>query len=105
MSHVAPLTVTPGQALMIAGLLPPHHDPIAAEKTAYGQISKERYPFPLLRFEGTKRKYLVRIADIESTLAKMPSIAGAHKASALTAAPTTRKRPRGRPRKVAAPKQ
>lgn len=94
-----PLSVTPGRALILAGLLPEDHLPKRAEKAAASLITRGNFPFPLLPFRGTKRKYVVRVCDIESTLSEMAGSASAMLTSNATI--TTGKRPRGRPRKSA----
>ena len=66
------LGLTPGQALVLAGFIP-SRDPNAAEKTALNRIQRHDYPFPLIDLSGLgfKRRWIVRRADIEATLAMM----------------------------------
>lgn len=66
------LGLTPGQALVLAGFIP-SRDPNAAEKTALNRIQRHDYPFPLIDLAGLgfKRRWIVRRADIEATLAML----------------------------------
>lgn len=95
---IPPLCVSPGRALIVAGLLKPEHAVEAAEKVAYTQIARGTFPFPLISFPSMKRKYLVRFSDIENILAQKPATVST--AAEALESPRPR-RARGRPRKAA----
>lgn len=89
-----PLAVTPGRALIMAGVFDVDHPIDAAEKAASMLMHRGNFPFPVCPLSGTKRKHVVRIVDIEAALA-----AKAEDAVALPPSPLQKRR-RGRPRKV-----
>lgn len=94
-----PLTVSIGGALILAGLLPPGHSLRQADKTAHAQIRRGTFPFPLVIFPDLKRRLLVRVVDVESTLARLAE--RVVDVAPKVIAPAPMKRGRGRPRKVA----
>lgn len=93
-----PLTVSPGGALLLAGIVPSHHSVRMADKCAHQQICRGTFPFPLITLAGGRRRHLVRIVDVEATLARLAGCASTsnqiHASDVVTA-----KRGRGRPRK------
>lgn len=96
---LTPLTVSPGGALILAGIVPAHHPIRLADQRAHAQISRGTFPFPLITLGGGRRRHLVRIVDVEQTLARLAQHAVEAAPNLPTPAPT--KRGRGRPRKVA----
>lgn len=58
--------------MLIAGMLQSGDDH-AAEKAALARISRNTYPFPLIDLAGLgfKRRWVVRIQDINSTLEQL----------------------------------
>ena len=94
-----PLTVSPGAALILAGILPVDRPIRLADKCAWAQICRGTFPFPLITLMGGRRRHLVRIVDIEQTLARL---AGCTAASQHVGASdeVSAKRGRGRPRKT-----
>lgn len=97
---LTPLTVSIGGALILAGLLSRDHSMRQADKAAHAQICRGTYPFPVITLSGSKRRHLVRVVDVESTLARLAGSEGATHLDALHQDDAV-KRPRGRPRKAA----
>ena len=93
-----PLTVSPGGALLLAGIVPSHHSVRMADKCAHQQICRGTFPFPLITLAGGRRRHLVRIVDVEQTLARLVQHAADATPSVVTPAPM--RRGRGRPRKL-----
>lgn len=63
------VAVSPGAALLLSGILKPSHSLERADATAWKQIARGGYPFPLREIPGaTRRKYVVLVSDIEGTL-------------------------------------
>lgn len=64
--------VSPGRAMLIAGMIQSGDDH-AAEKAALARISRNTYPFPLIDLAGLgfKRRWIVRIRDINSTMEQL----------------------------------
>lgn len=94
-----PLTVSPGGALILAGIVPADRSIRMADKCAWAQICRGTFPFPLITLDAGRRRHLVRIVDIELTLARLVQHAADATPHKQTPAPV--KRGRGRPRKIA----
>lgn len=96
--EIRPLTVSIGGALILAGLLPSNHPIRQADKTAHAQVVKGVFPFPMITIAGSKRRYLVRVVDVEQTLAHL--VQRSKDLTPHVPMPVPTKRGRGRPRKV-----
>ncbi len=94
-----PLTVSPGGALLLAGIVSADRSIRMADKCAHAQICRGTFPFPLITLAGGRRRHLVRIVDIEQTLARL--VQHAADATPNVPMPEPVKRGRGRPRKIA----
>lgn len=111
---IAPLGVSPGRAMLIAGMIQSGDDH-AAEKAALARISRNTYPFPLIDLSGLgfKRRWVVRIQDIRSTMEQLahggvPSLFGVdskreiHPSNSSSSYNPTNKGKGGRRRKISA---
>lgn len=65
---LVPLAVTPGRALIFAGILPPDHPIQLAEAVARAQISRSTFPFRMLPVSNAKTTRLVLIEDVRAWL-------------------------------------
>ena len=97
-SPIRPLTVSIGGALILSGLLPADHPIRQADKAAHAQICRGSFPFPVITLDGSRRRHLVRIVDIEQTLARL--VQRTEDATPNVPTPAQIKRGRGRPRKI-----